>query len=61
MLYDEWPDGHFGVWVGKWNLGSVGEKGGEACEELRMRKTDVYWLQEVRWRGQGARDERKEI
>ena len=43
------------MWVGKWNLGSVSEKGGEVCEELRKRKTDVYWLQEVRWRGQGAR------
>ena len=24
------------------------------CEELRKRRVDVYRLQEVRWRGQGA-------
>ena len=30
-------------------------KGREVCEELRMRMIDVCCLQEVRWRGQGAR------
>ena len=30
-------------------------KGGEVCDELRMRMIDVCCLQEVRWRGQGAR------
>ena len=25
------------------------------CEELRKRKVDVCCLQEVRWRGEGAR------
>ena len=28
---------------------------GEVCEELRKRMIDVCCLQEVRWRGQGAR------
>ena len=31
------------------------ERGGEACEELSKRMIDVCCLQEVRWRGQGAR------
>ena len=29
--------------------------GGEVCEELRKMMIDVFCLQEVRWRGQGAR------
>ena len=33
---------------------------GDICEEQRKRMVDVCCLQEVRWRGQGARDERKE-
>ena len=35
--------------------GFVRGKGGEVCEELRKRMIDVCCLQEVRWRGQGAR------
>ena len=34
---------------------SLSGKGGEVCEELRKRMIDVCCLQEVRWRGQGAR------
>ena len=40
---------------GTWNLGNQSRKGGEVCEELRMRLIDVSCLQEVRWRGQGDR------
>ena len=30
-------------------------KGGDVCEKLRKRMIDVRYLQEVRWREQGAR------
>ena len=36
-------------------LGSISGRGTEVCEELRKRKVDVCCLQEVRWRGEGAR------
>ena len=29
-------------------------KGVEVCEELRKREVDVYGLQEVRWKNEGA-------
>ncbi|XP_015768733.1 PREDICTED: craniofacial development protein 2-like [Acropora digitifera] len=38
--------------MGTWNLGSM--SGTEVCEELRKRRMDVFCLQEVGWRGQGA-------
>ena len=44
-----------GVRFGSWNVGSISGKGTELCEELRKRKVDVCCLQEVRWRGEGAR------
>ena len=61
LQYDWRTDGRFGVWVGTWNLGSLGGWWGEVCEELRERIIDVCYLREVRWRGQGAGDERKNI
>ena len=36
-------------------MGSLSGRGTEVCEELRKRRVDVCCLQEVRWRGQGAR------
>ena len=39
------------------NLGSLSGKGGEVCEELRKRMTNVCCLMELRWRGQGVRKE----
>ena len=50
MQYDGKLNGHIGVWVGTWNLGSLSGKGGEVCEELRKKMIDVRCLQ-VRWRG----------
>ena len=44
-----------GVTFGSWNVGSVSGRGTEVFEELRKRKVDVCCLQEVRWRGEGAR------
>lgn len=56
LLYDgEKPDKRFGVRVGSWNVGSLRGKGVEICEELRKRRVDVCCVQEVRWRGEGAR------
>ena len=55
MHYDGRPDGCFGVRVGTWNFDTLSGKGGDVCEELRKRMTDVCCLQVVRWRGQGAR------
>ena len=54
MQYDGRPDGHIGLRVGTGNLGSLSGKE-EVLEELRKRMIDVCCLQEVRWRGQGAR------
>ena len=49
------PDGCLGVRVGMWNLGSLSGKGGQVCEKLIKRMNDARCLQEVRWRGHGAR------
>ena len=61
LQYDRRPDGCFGVWVGMWNLGSLSREGRVVCEEFRKRMIDVCCLQEVRWRGQDAVDEREEV
>ena len=55
LLYDGKPDERFGVRLGSWNVGSLRGRGVEVCEELRKRRVDVCCVQEVRWRGQGAR------
>ena len=36
-------------------MGSLGGRKTEVREELRKRKIDVCCMQEVRWKGQGAR------
>ena len=40
---------------GTLSMGSLCGKKTEVCEELRKRKVDVCGIQEVRWKGQGAR------
>ena len=55
LQYDGRHDWRLGVQIGTWNLGSLSGKRGEVCKELRKRMIYVYCLQEVRWRGQGAR------
>ena len=42
------------VRVVTWNLGSLSGKG-EVSEKMRRKMIDVCCLQEVRWRGDGAR------
>ena len=54
LQYDRRPDECLGVRVGMWNIDSLSGNG-DACEELRKRMIDMCCLQEVRWRGQGAR------
>lgn len=55
LLNDGRPDKRFGVRLSTWNVGSLSGRGTEVCEELRKRRVDVCCLQEVRWRGQGAK------
>ena len=49
------PEKWLGVRLGTWNIGSISGRGTEVCEELRKREVDICCVQEVRWRGQGAR------
>ena len=44
-----------GIRFGTLNVGSLCGRKTEVCEELRKRKVDVCCIQEVRWKGQGAR------
>ena len=44
-----------GIRFGALNVESLCERKTEVCEELRKRKVDVCCIQEVRWKGQGAR------
>ena len=44
-----------GIRFGTPNVGSLCGRKTEVCEELRKRKVDVCCIQEVRWKGQGAR------
>ena len=37
------------------NVGSLCGRKTEVCEELTKRKVDICCIQEVRWKGQGAR------
>ena len=41
--------------LGTWNIGTLNGKGLEICDELWRGNLDLYCLQEVRWRGCGAR------
>ena len=54
-IHKEKVEKQIGVRFGSWNVGSICGRGTEVCEELRKRKVDVCCLQEVRWRGEGAR------
>ena len=44
-----------GIRFGTLNVGSLCGRKTEVCGELRKRKVDVCCIQEVRWKGQGAR------
>ena len=53
-IHKEKVEKKIGVRSGSWNVGSICGRGTEVCEELRKRKVDVCFLQEVRWRGEEA-------
>ena len=44
-----------GIRFGTLNVGSLCGRKTEVCKGLRKRKVDVCCIQEVRWKGQGAR------
>ena len=44
-----------GIRFGALNVGSLCGRKTEVCEELRKRRVYVSCIQEVRWKGQGAR------
>ena len=44
-----------GIRSGALNMGSFCGRKTEVCEELKKRRVDVRYAQEVRWKGQGAR------
>ena len=54
-IHKEKVEKQIGVRFGSWNVGSMCGRGTEVCEQLRKRKVDVCRLQEVRWKGEGAR------
>ena len=49
------PDVQFGIWFSTWNMESMSRKWGEISETLKRHCVDICCLQEVRWRGQGAK------
>ena len=49
------PDVQFGIQFSTWNVGSISGKWGEISETLKRRCVDICYLQEVRWKGQGAK------
>ena len=54
-IYKEKVEKQIGLRFGSWNVGSIYGRRTEVCKELRKRKVDVCCLQEVRWKGEGAR------
>ena len=48
------PECH-GIKFGKLNVGRLCGRKTEVCEELRKKRVDVCYLQEIRWKDQGAR------
>ena len=51
----KFPDVQFGIRFSTWNVGSMSEKWWEISETLKRRCVDICCVQEVRWKGQGAR------
>ena len=45
----------FGIWFSTWNVRSMLGKCGEISETLKRHCADICCLQEVRWKGQGAK------
>ena len=54
-MMGKFPDVQFGIWFSTWNVGSMPGKWGEISETLKRRCVDICCVQEVKWKGQGAR------
>ena len=54
-MMGKFPDIQFGIWFSTWNVGSMSGKCGEISETLKRCCVDICCVQEVRWKGQGAR------
>ena len=49
------PDVQFGIRFSTWNVGSISGRWGEISETLKRRCVDICCVQEVKWKGEGAR------
>ena len=54
-IMGKFPDVQFGIRFSTWNVGSISGKWGEISETLKRCCVDICCVQEVRWKGQGAR------
>ena len=54
-MMGKFPDVQFGIRFSTWNVGSMSGKWGEISETLKRSCVDICCVQEVKWKGQGAR------
>ena len=54
-MMEKSPDVQFGIWFSTWNVGSMSGEWGEISETLKTHCVDICCLQDVRWKGQGAK------
>ena len=54
-MVGKFPDVQFGIRFSTWNVGSLLGKWGKISETLKRHCVDICYVQEVRWKGQGAR------
>ena len=55
QMMGKFPDVQLGIRFSTWNVGSMLRKWGEISETLKRRCVDICCVQEVKWKGQGAR------
>ena len=54
-MMGKFPDVQFGIRLSTWNVGSMSGMLGEISETLKRCCVGICCVQEVRWKGQGAR------
>ena len=54
-MMGKFPDVQFGIRFSTWNVESMSGKWGKISETLKRRCADIGCVQEVKWKGQGAR------
>ena len=54
-MMGKFPDVQFGIRFSTWNVGYMLGKWGEISETLKRHCVDICCVQEVRWKGEGAR------